>query len=134
MPLTEIILCFKAIQETKFYLRTGFWGSKRSCYWKMLEPLQELCQWKGGSPKGWFLISWILILYLKEKVHCVEIKATITGDYFKLENHDGCQLRRSSKFRVNIIYPEERGIVTTTKKSGCLEWRLNNIMRSSKTW
>ena len=31
-----------------------------------------------GAPAGWFRIRYILIIYLKEKLHGVEIKSAIT--------------------------------------------------------
>ena len=42
-------------------------------------------QGKIGAPSVWFLISCIMILYLKEKGHGIEIKTSIKGEDFKLE-------------------------------------------------
>ena len=65
IPLTSIICCLKEIQEMKFYLRIGFGDSKVSYSRTMIRPFQVLFRVNGGSPAGWFLISFILIIYLK---------------------------------------------------------------------
>ena len=67
IPLPEIICCLKAIQEMKFYLRMSFGDPKGSYYGTMLQPFQGLHQSKGGTPTGWFTISYIIIIYLREK-------------------------------------------------------------------
>ena len=74
----------KAIQENKLYLRTSFGDSKVSYSGTTLQPFQGLCQGNGEAPTGWFLISWILVVYLKEKVYGVEVKTEIIVDKFKL--------------------------------------------------
>ena len=49
-----------------------------------LQTFQGRCQGNVGAPEGWFPISFIIIIYLKEKIHGVEIKTATRGDYFKL--------------------------------------------------
>ena len=50
----------------------------------MLNPFKGIFQGNAGSPEGWFLISCIMILYLRDKGHWVKIKKDITGDDFRL--------------------------------------------------
>ena len=52
-----------------FYLRKVFGDSKGSYYVKILHPFQSICQGNGGAPSGWFMIIYIMIIYLKYKVH-----------------------------------------------------------------
>ena len=68
----------------KFYLGTVFGDSTGYYYGKIMHPFQGMYQGNGNSTPGWFLIISILILYLKEKIHGVEVKIAITGNEFKL--------------------------------------------------
>ena len=74
----------EGIQEMKFYLRIGSGDSKGSYSGKMLQSVQVLSQGNGIETAGLFIISYILILCLKEKVHGVETKTATTGGDFKL--------------------------------------------------
>ena len=58
--------------------------SKGSYSKTTFQPFQELCQGNVGGPEGWFLISFIMIPYLKEKVYGFEIKTEIIGGESKL--------------------------------------------------
>ena len=58
--------------------------SKGSYSGTTLQPFQGLCQVNGGSPAGWFLVSFIIIIYVKDKIHGVKIKTATTGDNFKI--------------------------------------------------
>ena len=84
MPFIEKILCLKEIKETKFNLRMGFRYSKRLYLGKTLQPFQGLCKGEVGESEEWFLISFLMILYLKEKRHGVEIKTVIKEYAFKI--------------------------------------------------
>ena len=57
----------------------GFGYSKFSYSGTMLYPFKCIFQEDVVSTIGWFMISFILILYLKYKLHIVEIKTAITG-------------------------------------------------------
>ena len=53
----------------------------------MIHPFYDICQGGGGgvvSQPGKFLISCILVLYLKDQGEEVKIKIVITGDELKL--------------------------------------------------
>ena len=68
----------------KLYLRTYFGEPKVLYSGTMIDTFQGLCQVNRGAPSGWFMMGYIMIIYLKKKVHGVEIKKAITGDDFKL--------------------------------------------------
>ena len=68
----------------RLYLRTGFGLSKISYSRKIFFPFQVLFHENGGEPERWFLVSYIMILYLKEKGNGVEIKTEITRAGFRL--------------------------------------------------
>ena len=68
----------------KLYLRTIIGDSKGSYSGTTLKPFQGMCQGNGGASEGWFMISFIIIIYLKENIHEVEIKNATPGDDFKL--------------------------------------------------
>ena len=50
----------------------------------MLQDFQGICQGIGVAPSVCFMVSFILVLYLKYKVQGVEIKTELTGDDLKL--------------------------------------------------
>ena len=50
----------------------------------MLQDFQGICQGIGVAPSVFFMVSFILVLYLKYKVQGVEIKTELTGDDLKL--------------------------------------------------
>ena len=79
-----MIFCSKAIQEIKLYPRREVGDFKGSYYRTIIYPFQGLCQGNVGLPSGWFLISFILILYLKVKIQGAKIKTSITGGDFNL--------------------------------------------------
>ena len=68
----------------KFYLRTDFGELKDSYPGTIIHPFQGLCQGNGGAPEGWFMIIYIIIIYVENKGHGVEIKISTNRDYFKL--------------------------------------------------
>ena len=68
----------------KLYLRTIIGDPKGSYSGTTLKPFKGMCQGNRVASEGWFMISFIIIIYLKENIHEVEIKNATPGDDFKL--------------------------------------------------
>ena len=62
----------------------GLGSSKGSYAGKMIQSFQGLYQGNIVLTEGWFLLRCILILYLQEKGHGVEIKTAIAWDDFNI--------------------------------------------------
>ena len=79
IPMKIINTMLSAIQMMQFHLRTGF-GDSKGTYGRenRRRPFQGLCQGNGAAPALWLLISSILIMYLADEGHSMQITSAIT--------------------------------------------------------
>lgn len=80
-PKNIINTMFKAIQKTKFHLRTSF-GDSDTTYQSEDDshPYQGYCQGNGAAPALWLLISAFIILYMKSAGRIMKLLSVLTHE------------------------------------------------------
>jgi hypothetical protein len=83
VPTTAIESMLGAIENMKFFLRTGFGDSKSFAGGGISIKMQGLCQGNGASPAGWVVISICILRAHGKKGHGAKFLSLIT----KLQHH-----------------------------------------------
>jgi hypothetical protein len=120
VPLEGIESMLEAIQEMKYFLRTGFGDSTNFKTSTVEVKFQGLCQGNGASPAGWAVISIAIVGAHKRKGYSATLCCSMTNKVTKLAAVlfvDDCDL-------LHVAMDCDDGVAETFNKmqSSLLNW------------
>ena len=79
MPSSAMLCILGTLSAMTFYLRTAHGVSTTSYGGSRTNPFQGLCQGNGGAPGGWLCLCCVLVAYLQQEGHVIELTPPFTS-------------------------------------------------------